>query len=134
MQVYMKKYISCFIIFCSMFLFSCNSITTRKLNQNFVEQLQLDIKNSNRNLLLQKDAVPDEETAIKIAEAVLIPIYGDKVLEQRPFKCKLVKDSVWYIKGNYEVTWTDEGLLTGRPVAEVYIHKKNGGILRITDV
>jgi hypothetical protein len=31
--------------------------------------------------------VPDAETAVKIAEAVLIPVYGEKhIMSERPFK------------------------------------------------
>ncbi len=51
--------------------------------------------------------VPDEETAIKIAEAIWLPIYGEEVLESKPFVAKLVGDTVWLVKGTlpepYEV-------------------------------
>jgi len=43
--------------------------------------------------------VPDEKTAIRIAEAVLEPIYGKEVFEfQRPFKATL-KDGLWTVEG-----------------------------------
>lgn len=43
--------------------------------------------------------MPDEKTAIRIAEAVLIPIYGEKeIASERPFKATL-KDGVWTVTG-----------------------------------
>jgi hypothetical protein len=47
----------------------------------------------------KKAYVPDSATALKIAEAVLIPVYGqDKIETQRPFTAKL-KDDVWTVSG-----------------------------------
>src|SRR5215469_10540523 len=43
--------------------------------------------------------VPDAATAVKIAEAVLIPVYGEeKIVSERPFKAKLDGD-VWTVEG-----------------------------------
>lgn len=43
--------------------------------------------------------VPNSKTAIAIAEAVLIPVYGKKQIEsERPFKATL-KDNVWTVAG-----------------------------------
>jgi hypothetical protein len=43
--------------------------------------------------------VPDKETAIRIAEAILFPIYGAKnIREQRPYQITL-KDGKWTIDG-----------------------------------
>jgi hypothetical protein len=43
--------------------------------------------------------VPDSETAVQIAEAVLVPVYGKKHIEsERPFIAKL-KDGVWTVSG-----------------------------------
>ena len=43
--------------------------------------------------------VPDEPTAVKIAEAVLTPVYGnDKVASEQPFKAEL-KDEIWTVSG-----------------------------------
>jgi NTF2 fold immunity protein len=47
----------------------------------------------------KQDYVPDAETALKIAEAVLIPVYGKSQIEsERPFKAKL-KDGIWTVTG-----------------------------------
>jgi NTF2 fold immunity protein len=43
--------------------------------------------------------VPDSVTAVRIAEAVLIPVYGEKQIEsERPFTATL-KHGVWTITG-----------------------------------
>ncbi len=33
--------------------------------------------------------VPDERTAVEVAKAVLLPIYGKSILEQQPYKAKI---------------------------------------------
>jgi hypothetical protein len=69
--------------------------------------------------------VPDEVTAIRVAEKVLIPIYGRKHIEsERPFTA-VVNENVWTVYGHLPPGW-DGG------VAEVKIDKRNGKILRIT--
>lgn len=48
---------------------------------------------------LPKAVVPDSETAVKIAEAVLVPVYGKQTVEsERPFKAKL-KGEIWTVGG-----------------------------------
>jgi hypothetical protein len=43
--------------------------------------------------------VPNEVVAVKIAEAVLMPVYGEKqIASERPFKATL-KDDVWTVQG-----------------------------------
>ena len=45
--------------------------------------------------------VPDAETAIKIAEAILTAIYGKDVLKKTPFTASLVQDgTIWLVKGS----------------------------------
>ena len=45
------------------------------------------------------DYVPDAQTAARIAEAVLIPVYGrSQIEEQRPFQAELLGD-VWRVLG-----------------------------------
>jgi len=68
--------------------------------------------------------VPDERTAIAIAEAILFPIYGDKnIREQRPY---VVKHS--------EGKWTIEGTLPAGMVGgtfHIVIRQRDGQILEI---
>ena len=67
--------------------------------------------------------VPDSTTAIKIAEAVLIPIYGEEIYEQRPYSVELEKD-VWIIEG-----FIGEKL---GGVFHIEIQKKDCKILKVT--
>lgn len=69
--------------------------------------------------------VPNEETAVRIAEAIFYPIYGEeKIKEERPFKATLNND-VWTVEGTLE-----EGFLGGVAIAE--ISKKDGRIIRVS--
>ena len=44
--------------------------------------------------------VPDAEAAIKIAEAILFPIYGeDTIKRERPYNAEL-KNGFWYVHGS----------------------------------
>lgn len=74
--------------------------------------------------------VPDARTAMKIAEAVLVPVYGERKIEsERPFSATL-KDGVWTVAGTLycgedkrKATDCDGG------VAEVRISRDDGRIL-----
>jgi hypothetical protein len=71
--------------------------------------------------------VPDAATAIRIAEAVWIPIYGEKdIAEQKPFRA-ILKNGVWTVLGtfNHPPSWSG-----GVALAE--ISKATGQILRIS--
>jgi hypothetical protein len=46
-----------------------------------------------------KGYVPDALTAKKIAEAVWLPIFGSPVLDEKPYKARILGDSVWIIEG-----------------------------------
>lgn len=67
--------------------------------------------------------VPDSATAIKIAEAVLTPVYSeDKIVAERPFSAEL-KGDVWTVAGTLHCT--DE---RGKPVPSDYCH---GGVATV---
>jgi hypothetical protein len=69
--------------------------------------------------------VPDERTAIRIAEAILVPIYGaEQIKSELPLSAKL-RDDVWVVTGNLPAG-ADGG------VAEVRISKRTGEILGVT--
>ncbi len=79
-----------------------------------------------------KGFVPDKATAIRIAEAVLTPAYGERVvLSERPYSAKLEK-GVWTVTGTLWCVGAK-----GRPIkgtceggtAEVKISKSDGRIL-----
>ena len=69
------------------------------------------------------DLVPDEETAIKIAEAILTPIYGSDVVErEKPFRVHLVKGA-----------WIVDGAIRHEPGGNLHIEirKKDCRIVRV---
>ena len=69
--------------------------------------------------------VPDEKTAIKIAEAVLLPIYGaEKISKEEPFVAKL-KNRIWLVSGTLPRGWIGG-------VAIIEISKADGKILRVS--
>ena len=75
--------------------------------------------------------VPDETTAVKIAEAVLIPVYGTKKIEsERPFHAKLDRQ-VWTVSGTLRCPDGKGGTTTNcvGGVAEVEISKIDARIL-----
>jgi hypothetical protein len=90
-------------------LIACNSINSKK-----------------NNLILsnKKGYVSSSETAIKIAEAVWLPIYGEKIYKKRPFEAELKSDSVWIVRGTLK-----QGL-GGVPYIEIQV--KDGKVLKVT--
>ncbi len=83
-------------------------------------------ENKKHNYKPKEGYIPNEETAIKIAVAVWIPIYGkEKIEKEKPYKAVL-KDGIWYVEGSLE-----EGFVKGG-VAEAEISKDDGHIIRIS--
>jgi len=75
--------------------------------------------------------VPDEATAVKIAEAVLIPVYGAKQIDsERPFTATL-KKGVWTVAGTLRCPDGKGGFSTDCDggVATVQISKEDARIL-----
>ena len=69
--------------------------------------------------------VPDSATAVRIAVAVWIPIYGARQIgDEQPFIARL-QDSVWTVTGTLPC-----GYVGGTAVAE--IAKRDGRILRVS--
>ena len=68
--------------------------------------------------------VPDKETAIKIAEAVWYPIYGE-LLHERPFQARLDEDGIWMVWGTKHPRTAKGG------VANVRLRKADGCILEV---
>ena len=77
--------------------------------------------------------VPDSTTAVKIAEAVLIPVYGtEQVQAERPFKAVL-ENAVWTIMGTLHCP-DGKGRVTNSCVggtAEVKLSRTDGQILKM---
>ena len=72
-----------------------------------------------------KGFISDAVTAIRVAEAILAPIYGEeKINSEKPFSASL-QNSVWIIRGHLP-----EGLKGG--VAEIEISQNNACVLRVS--
>ena len=72
----------------------------------------------------KKRCVADEQTAIAIAVAVWVPIYGKAQIEsEKPYKATLI-NGIWFVKGSLP-----EGYDGGTAVAE--ISQKDGRILKV---
>lgn len=69
------------------------------------------------------DYVPNEKTAIKIAEAIWLPIYGNRIYKNKPFVATLVNNEIWVVRGTMH---SEKG---GVPYAE--IQKKDCKILKV---
>lgn len=66
----------------------CGSLASLSLGQNIPELFER-----------KGGLIPDERTAVRIAEAILFPIYGEKqIRSQRPYKVKQ-RDGKWIIDG-----------------------------------
>jgi hypothetical protein len=75
--------------------------------------------------------VPDSQTAIKIAEAVLIPVYGEKqIRSEEPFTAEL-KRAVWIVGGTLRCPDGKGGVTTDCDggVAVVKLSKADGRVL-----
>lgn len=73
----------------------------------------------------QRVYVPDEETAIKIAEVIWLPIYGRKIYKYKPFKAILTENDTWIIQGTLK-----KNTLGGGPYAE--IQRSDCKVLKVT--
>lgn len=99
----MKKYLLALIIIVVMFS-SFKLLSATKINQ-------------------ATDYVPNKETAIKVAEAIWLPIYGDRIYNSKPFVAKLVNDKIWIVQGT--LTETKGG------VPYIEIQRKDCKILKV---
>jgi len=113
-----KKINSKAILYYAYFLFllflSCKNVTDKS------EKI---VKSNFRSNPHKDGYVPNKEAAIKIAEAIWLPIYGDEIYEYKPFKAILINDSIWKVSGTVH---TEMG---GSPFAE--IQKSNCKVIRV---
>ena len=76
------------------------------------------------NWKLKDGYVPDEQTAGKVAEAILTRIYGNGISDNKQFKVRLKDSTVWIIEGTLK-----PGKVGGTPYIE--IQKTDGKILKV---
>jgi len=74
--------------------------------------------------LPQRGVVPDEATAVKVAEAIFVPVFGEEeVAKWRPYHAQL-KDGVWTVYGTLK-----PGSRGGTPM--LAIQERDGKVLEI---
>ncbi|WP_081026139.1 YbbC/YhhH family protein [Ralstonia solanacearum] len=93
------RYLTALLILCSVTLFNLLFApfvsAQEKPSENWV------IKINGSSHLPENGVIPDEQTAKKVAEAILIPIYGQEAIEkQKPFRVVLLGD-IWVITGYF---------------------------------
>lgn len=106
------KFLTIIIIVFSIRNYNGYSVTTPK-SFNLVKQEQ------------PRDLVPDKETAIRIAIAVWLPIYGKDIKREKPYVATLGENGVWEVKGTLSKKWKYGG------VAYAYIQKSDGRVLKV---
>lgn len=58
------------------------------------------VKLQDYNYVPKEGYVPDAETAVKIAEAIWLPIYGKSIYSSKPFMARLSEDrKTWVVTG-----------------------------------
>ncbi len=79
----------------------------------------------NHSFMPKDGFVPDKATAVRIAEAVLMPVYGEeKIKRERPFIATLY-NGIWTVRGSLRKGWKG-----GVAVAE--IAKQDARVLSVS--
>jgi len=130
----MKIEFKLFIII-SLYLVSCTNNSSQKNDKAtnndsaiaLVQGEKKELTENKRKTYSQSDGfIPDKETAGKIAEIVLLNIYGEDIRKEMPFIITLEDNEVWFIQGR-NTHYTGFG-----GVVYMSICKKDGRILRIS--
>ena len=80
---------------------------------------------SNKGYVPNDGFIPNEETAIKIAEVIWIPIYGEDVKTKKPFIAEYnAKENCWEVRGTLPTNMRGG-------VPEIKIDKSDGKILYV---
>ncbi len=88
---------------------------------NFLQSLNGNF--NRRNYIPEEGYVADKETAIRIAEAIWLSIYGKKIKQSKPFEVTYIQTlDCWKVKG------TSSKDLSVKSVKEIVIKKRHGEI------
>ena len=85
----------------------------------------MDVHADNHSYVPPKGFVPDGSTAVAIAEAVLVPIYGRAQIQRQKPLLPSLRGNEWTVIGQLE-----KGLVGG--VAIIVIDRKTGQIVRVS--
>lgn len=96
----MKQTLILLFIFLCSWCFGQKSVVKDSVQRSSDFREYVEIRKKWKTFLPANGCVPDEKTAIKIAEAIWHSIYGDKIYEEKPFKVKL-EDGIWIVKGTF---------------------------------
>ncbi len=129
----MKKIFLCILI--SIVLFVGGIVTGHILEWNYIEKEDMYYTNNerlwptltapNNGFMPDGGFVPDEQTAINVAKAVWLPIYGKKALMFKRYRITLLDNSIWVIEGGNTLGWNGGGPF-------IRIEKERGTILQVT--
>ncbi len=125
MRKTLKGFVTCACITASIFTLVC-ALGIFHIEKNVVNKLG--VKHHQKQVQIEnykpsEGYVPNAQTAIKIAEAVWLPIYGKRIYDEKPFYTNL-ENGIWTVKGSLP-----KGHIGG--AAEIDISKKDGKILRV---
>lgn len=84
-------------------------------------------KNAAREWKESDGLIPDSTTAVKIAEIIWLNVYGENVLDTKPYKAKLIDNKVWIVEGTLNKGADYDG---GTPYLE--IQKDNCKVIGIS--
>ncbi|ACL02909.1 hypothetical protein Dalk_1206 [Desulfatibacillum aliphaticivorans] len=120
----------CFILLTAIFLLAPIPGRPDEIDHFSADTVE-DIENiKDLDFVPENGYVPDEETAIRIAEAVWLPIYGPQIYQDKPFVAKLYGDE-WLVKGTYVIPDDLNEIMRGG-VPYAVIRKIDGKILAVT--
>jgi NTF2 fold immunity protein len=102
---------SIFLLLLSCCFFQCNPEQKKPL------------RSEEKKSILKPDYVPDEITAQRIAVAIWLPLYKEKIMLDTPYICHSL-DSTWVVQGTLH---SGKG---GVPYIEIL--KKDGRVLNVT--
>jgi len=96
------------------------------LSPLFLILVYLNLDSNKQKVRKEFDYVPNKETAVKIAEAIWLPIYGVEIYDYKPFVAKLKANNVWVVEGTLRKEYNAGG------VPYIEIQKRDCKILKVT--
>jgi hypothetical protein len=81
------------------------------------------------NYMPKDGLVPTKDVAIRMAEVILKPIYGDRVIDaELPLTATLTAGGVWKVRGTFKKPAVGHRM---GGVAEIWISKKDAQVVRV---